>query len=98
MAGQSGRPKLSIAPDELQRLQHVRQSKTAPFREVQRAQILTRYYAGQTVTQIAHRVHVTRKSVGKWINRALAIGTTAALKDAYHRPKEPTITEEARAW
>ena len=26
------------------------------------------------------------------------VGPGAALKDAYHRPKEPSITEEARAW
>jgi transposase len=41
---------------------------------------------------------MTRKSVGKWISRALAMGVEAALKDAYHRPKEPVITEEAKAW
>jgi len=41
---------------------------------------------------------MTRKSVGKWISRALAAGPGAALKDAYHRPKESRITEEARAW
>ena len=40
---------------------------------------------------------MTRKSVAKWINRALAVGPGAALKDAYHRPREPSITEEARA-
>jgi len=26
------------------------------------------------------------------------VGPEAALKDTYHRPKEPVITEEARAW
>ena len=40
----------------------------------------------------------TRKSVAKWINRALALGPSAALKDTYHRPKEPSITVEARTW
>ena len=74
------------------------QAPTAPLREVQRAQFLTRYHAGETVTQIARHLHMTRKSVSKWINRALAVGPNAALKDAYHRPREPSITEEARAW
>ena len=41
---------------------------------------------------------MTRKSVDKWIRKALAMGSDAALKDAYHRPKEPIITEEAKAW
>lgn len=98
MAGKSRKPKLTIEPNELERLQHLRQAPTAPLREVQRAQILTRYHEGETVTQIARRLHMTRKSVAKWINRALALGPSAALKDAYHRPKEPSITEEARAW
>jgi hypothetical protein len=45
-----------------------------------------------------HRALLTaaRKSVAKWVNRALAVGPEAALKDTYHRPKEPVITEEAR--
>jgi DDE superfamily endonuclease/Homeodomain-like domain len=98
MAGKSRRPKLTLSPDELLELQRVRQSTTAPFREVQRAQILTRYYHGETVARIARSVHMTRKSVAKWISRALAVGPVAALKDTYHRPKEPAITEEARAW
>jgi transposase len=98
MAGKSKRPKLTLQPDELERLQRLRQARTAPLREVHRAQILTRYHAGETVAQIARRLHMTRKSVAKWINRALAVGPSAALKDAYHRPKEPSITEQARAW
>jgi transposase len=98
MAGKSKRPKLTILPEELSRLQRLRQTPTAPLREVQRAQILTRYHAGETVAQIARNLHMTRKSVAKWIKRALAVGAEAALKDAYHRPKAPSITEEARAW
>ena len=97
MAGKSKRPKLSLELAELERLQHLCRAPTAPLREVQRAQILTRYHAGETVAQIARGLHMTRKSVAKWINRALAIGPSAALKDAYHRPKEPSITEDARA-
>jgi transposase len=98
MAGKSKRPKLIMESDELERLQHLRRAPTTPLREVQRAQILARYHAGETVTQIARTVQMTRKSVAKWINRALAVGPNAALKDTYHRPKEPSITEEARAW
>jgi len=98
MAGKSKRPKLTMEPAELESLQRLRQAPTAPLREVQRAQILTRYHAGETVAQIARSLRMTRKSVAKWINRALAVGPCAALKDAYHRPKEPGITEEARAW
>jgi transposase len=43
-------------------------------------------------------LEITRKSVRKWIDKALAMGAEAALKDAYHRPRAPVITEQARAW
>ena len=59
---------------------------------------MLRYHSGETIAQIARAVGMTRKSVGKWIGKALAVGSGAALKDAYHRPKEPVITEDAKAW
>lgn len=98
MAGISRRPKLLLTAEELDQLQRLRRSKSAPVREVQRAQVLVRYQAGETVAGIARAVGMTRVSVAKWINRGLAIGAMAAMKDAYHRPREPQITEEARAW
>ena len=30
--------------------------------------------------------------------KALAAGAQSGLKDRYHRPKEPVITQEAKAW
>ena len=65
---------------------------------MQRAEILWRYHCGETIAEIMRAVKMTRKSVGKWIERALAMGVEAALKDAYHRPYQPRISEEAKAW
>ncbi len=59
---------------------------------------MLRYHSGEPIAQIARAVGITRKNVGKWVSKALAVGSSAALKDAYHRPKEPSITEEAKAW
>lgn len=98
MAGRSKRPGLKLTTDEVAQLQQLRDSRTAPFREVQRAQILSRYHSGESIAEIARSVKMTRKSVGKWIAKALAVGATAALKDSYHRPKAPTITEDAKSW
>ena len=92
------RLKLVLTPQEVQHLQRLRASRTAPVREVQRAEILWRYHSGETIAEIMRAVKMTRKSVGKWINRALAIGVEAALKDAYHRPRPPGITADAKAW
>lgn len=98
MPGRSQRPKLTLTSEERDKLDQLRESKTAPWREVQRARILWRYHSGETITQIARSLKMTRVSVGKWIGKALQMGAAAALKDAYHRPKEPVITEEAKAW
>lgn len=68
------------------------------MREAQRARILLGYHSGETVAQIARVVGMTRKSVGKWVSKALAIGADGALKDTYHRPRPPTISEDAKAW
>src|ERR1700675_3249319 len=98
MAGKSRLSKLAFSAEQLSELQQLSQSRTAPLREVQRARILCRCHAGETVTTIARAKKTTRKSVRKWIDKALAMGAEAALKDAYHRPRAPVITEQARAW
>src|SRR5450759_4623912 len=98
MAGKSRLPKLALSPEQLSDLQQLTKSQTAPLREVQRARILCRYHAGGTIAGIARAMEITRKSVRKWIDKALAMGAEAALKDAYHRARPPVITEEARAW
>jgi DDE superfamily endonuclease/Homeodomain-like domain len=98
MAGKSRLPKLSFSAEQLSELQQLSQSRTAPLREVQRARILCRYHAGETVTAIARAMETTRKRVRKWMDKALAMGAEAALQDTYHRPRAPVITEQARAW
>lgn len=98
MAGKSKRAQLKLSAEEVGQLEQLRDSQTAPWRETQRARIMLRYHSGETVSQIARAVGMTRKSVEKWVGKALAVGSGAALKDAYHRPKEPSITEDAKAW
>jgi transposase len=98
VAGKSRRSGLTLTPEEREQLQQLRDSQTAPWREVQRARILWRYHCGESIAEIARAVKMTRASVGKWIAKALAMGVAAALKDAYHRPKAPVITAEGKAW
>jgi hypothetical protein len=31
-------------------------------------------------------------------SQALAVSPMAALKDSYHRPKQPAIDDDAKAW
>ena len=98
MATSSKRPKLILTPEHTRMLEQIGQSRTRPQREVQRAQILLRYASGQSITSISHSLLISRVAVYKWIDRALAMGTETALLDKYHRPKDPVITEPAKAW
>ena len=41
---------------------------------------------------------ISRPSLYKCIDRALAAGVEVALKDKYHRPRAPVISAEAKAW
>ena len=98
MARASTRSRLVLTAEEKSHLDQLRQSKTAAFRDVQRAQILWRYAAGETVSQIARALKVTRKSVLKWIDKTLQIGAKAGMKDTPHKPREAIITDDAKAW
>src|SRR5947207_14510953 len=98
MARASKHPKLVLTDEEKKRLDQLRQSKTASFRDVQRAQVLWRYHAGETVSQIALALKITRKSVLKWVDKALQMGVIVGMKDTSHKPREAVITDDAKAW
>src|ERR1700688_2047652 len=98
MAGKSRRSKLVLSDEERAELEQLTRSRTVPHREAQRAAILIGYYAGESVASIGRRLGMTRLSVSKWVSKALAVGPMAALKDRYHRPKEPAIGDDAKAW
>lgn len=97
MARKATRSKLVLTPDEVTQLEQLRRSRTAAQRDVQRAQVLWLYYTGENIATIMKVVGMTRKSVSKWINKALTMGVSAGLKDTPHGSK-PTLTEEAKAW
>ncbi len=98
MATTSKRPRLVLSVEQQSLLMQTAQSRTRPQREVQRAQILLCYAQGQKITAISRALRVSRVAVYKWVDRALALGAEAALSDQFHRPKEPVITEQAKAW
>ncbi len=94
----SQHPALILTAEEKEYLDQLRQSRTAAIRDVQRARILWRYHVGETVTQIAGALKMTRKSVLKWIDKALQMGAKAGIKDTPHKPREAVITDDAKAW
>src|ERR1035437_1047154 len=98
MAGKSRRSRLILTDEDKTELEQLARSRTAPNRETQRAAILLGYHAGESIASIGRRLGMTRLSVAKWVAKALAVGPMAALKDNYHRPKEPVIGDDAKAW
>ncbi len=98
MARSSTRPRLLLTPEEKKFLDELRQSRTAPARDVERAQVLWRSQSGQKVSEIARAMNMTRKSVLKWIDKALQVGVKAGIKDTPHKPREAVITDDAKAW
>ena len=98
MPRKSQKAKLIFNEKQKEQLKTLSQSRKAPIREVQRANILLRYSEDIPVTDIEKMVQVSRPTIYKWVEKALAMGTEECLKDKYHRPREPVITEEAKAW
>jgi len=97
MPRKSTRPQLVLLPNEIELLERLRRSHTAPRRDVQRAQVLWLCQAGESIAAIMRAVQMTRKSVAKWINKALKVGVVAGLQDTPHG-STPKLTEEAKAW
>jgi len=73
-------------------------SRTAPAREVERAKVLLRYADGISISDIQRQVGVSRPSIYKCVDKALSAGVAVGLKDSFHRPKEPEIVADAKAW
>jgi transposase len=98
MAGRTKRAALLLTQDQETMLRRLAGSRTAPVREVERAKVLLGYAEGIPITDLARRIGVSRPGIYKCIDKALAAGVQMGLKDAYHRPHEPEISDEARAW
>ena len=98
MARTSQRAVLVIAPDKRRELEELAGSRTKPVREVERAKVLLGYAAGTSITELQRQLGLSRPMIYRCIDKALAAGVETALKDKYHRPHEPEITDEAKAW
>lgn len=98
MGRSSSRAALSLTESDRRCLERLAGSRTAPRREVERAQILLHYTQGMTVTEIHQALHISRPTIYKCIDKALAAGAQAGLKDRYHRPREATIGDTEKAW
>jgi transposase len=98
MAGKTKRAALLLTEDQKTMLKELSRSRTASAREIERAKVLIGYADGISITGLQRQIGVGRPMIYKCIDKALAAGVQMGLKDAYHRPYEPEISDEARAW
>jgi transposase len=98
MARKSGRAALALMPEQKRTLEELASSRTAAAREVERAKILLGYAAGTSITELQRQLGFSRPMIYRCVDKALAAGVQMGLKDKYHRPHEPEISEEAKAW
>ncbi len=98
MARKSGRAALTLTPEQRKTLEELAASRTAPAREVERAKVLLGYAAGTSITDLQRQLGFSRPMIYRCVDKALAAGVQMGLKDRYHRPHEPEITDAAKAW
>ena len=98
MARPTARAPLTLSPQQRAMLESLAGSRTAARREVERARVLLAYAEGKAPTEIQRAVGLSRPSIYKCIDKALATGVDTALRDRYHRPRAPQISDEAKAW
>ena len=98
MARKSERPSLVLTQEQRTTLQELSASRVAPVREVERAKVMLGYADGVSITELQRRLGFSRPMIYRCVDKALAAGIQMGLKDKYHRPHEPEITDEAKAW
>ncbi len=98
MARKSERATLVLTQEQRATLQELSASRVASAREVERAKVMLGYADGISITDLQRRLGFSRPMIYRCVDKALAAGIQMGLKDKYHRPHEPEISDEAKAW
>ena len=98
MAGKTKRAALVLTEDQKTMLEELSRSRKAPAREIERARVLVGYADGISIAGLERLTGSSRPTIYKCIDKALAYGVQMGLKDKYHRPQEPEISDEDKAW
>lgn len=94
----SSRAPLKLNDKDKEALTSLAQSRSEPAGRVQRASILLRYQAGETISEIARDLGTNRPRVERCVAKALDLGVMQALSDLPGRGRRSALTPEARAW
>jgi DNA invertase Pin-like site-specific DNA recombinase len=66
MARTSERPAIQLTEEQKHELEKISRSRTLPAREVERASIILRYAARESITSIRKNLGVSRPTIYKW--------------------------------
>ena len=78
---------LALSDDSKKLLTELSESMTAPAREIVRAKVLLHYANGADISSIKRYVGISRPAIYKCIDKALAAGVQAGLKDSINRKR-----------
>ena len=98
MARKSKRAALVLTAQQRATLNELAASRSAATREVERAKVMLGYADGVSVTELQRQLGFSRPMIYRCVDKALAAGVHMGLKDKHHRPHEPEISDEAKAW
>lgn len=89
---------IPIGATERIELEAIARSRTEWACRAQRARILLAYHADPSTYAVGETVGVTHQTVQRCLDRAVRFGVMAALDDSPRPGREPTITDDAKAW
>jgi transposase len=89
---------ISIGHEDLVQLEAIARSRTEPACRVERARILLAYRTDPSTYAVGEAIGVTHQTVQRCLDRAVRLGTMAALDDSPRPGKAPEITDDAKAW
>jgi len=92
------REPLILTKEDRKKLEELCRSRSAPQAHVQRASIMLAYADGKAINFIANSMGVSRPTVERCIDKALAGGVLMALSDLPRKGRPPEITHEDRFW
>jgi hypothetical protein len=81
MARKTKRSSLELDGSAIEELEAISRSRTEAQRKVERAKILLHYYRKQNIKALSEEIGVNRLTAYKCIDKALAMGWEAGLKD-----------------
>lgn len=97
-AKRTSRPPLELTEDLRSKLEELRASVSAHPRRVMRARILLLYAQGRSITGIHEALGVSRPTIYKCIDRAVAGGVLAGLEDHVPAAQSAPLPDDAKKW